>query len=90
MGPAASHGSYICSGKSSRCFWSKLFLLATLLGLFLAHAIQKGLQSIGPCMSAPLGTGDCGRRAQPGEVSTPGLRKACALRLVPGCLDSDP
>lgn len=72
MGPAASHGFYICSGKSFRYLWSKLFLLAALLGPFLAHTIPKGLPSVGSCTPTPPGTGDGGRGVQPGAAGTRG------------------
>ena len=53
VSPAASHGFYICSGKSSRYLWSKLFLSAALPGPFLAHTVQKGLPSLAPHVCPP-------------------------------------
>lgn len=76
MGPVASRGFSICPGKSSRYLWSKLFLWAVLLRLLLAHAVQQGLQSVGPHTSALSSilpdAASPGRRVWPGEVRTPG------------------
>lgn len=91
MGPAASHGFYICSGKNSSYLWSKLFLLAALPGPFLTHTIQKGLPSVGPCTPAPLGTGNGGRGVQPGAARALECFGESVLSISFLCyLDSDP
>lgn len=80
MGPAAPHGFYICSGKSSRYLWSKLFLLAGRLGPFPAHAVPEGCRLQAPAR-LPQGAGDCGRGCGLEPRGLRGFWGACAPSL---------